>query len=63
MPELTENQTVWKPNNQGDKKETFIQIDRRGGDGQPGWKGHAVRRRLEDWVGEVAAGSPTFACG
>ena len=33
--ELTENQTVWKSDNQG-VKETFIQTDRRGGDGQLG---------------------------
>ena len=36
QPELTENQTVWKSDNQGDKEETFIQTGRRGGDGQPG---------------------------
>ena len=36
QPELTENQTVWKSDNQGDKEETFIQTSRRGGDGQPG---------------------------
>ena len=33
--ELTENQTVWKSNNQGDKQETFIQTSRRDADGQP----------------------------
>ena len=32
--ELTENQTVWKSDNQGIKEETFIQTGRRGGDGQ-----------------------------
>ena len=37
-PDLTENQTVWKSDNQGDKEETFIQTGRRGGDGQPGGK-------------------------
>ena len=36
QPELTENQTVWKSDNQGDKEETFIQTSRRGGDRQPG---------------------------
>ena len=36
QPELTENQTVWKSDNQGDKEETFIQTSRRGGDGQQG---------------------------
>ena len=35
-PELTENRTVWKSDNQGDKKETFIQTGRRGRDGQLG---------------------------
>ena len=35
QPELTENQTVWKSDNQGVKEETFIQTSRRGGDGQP----------------------------
>ena len=36
QPELTENRTVGKSDNQGDKEETFIQTGRRGGDGQPG---------------------------
>ena len=35
QPELTENRTVWKSNNQGDKQETSIPTGRRGGDGQP----------------------------
>ena len=48
QPELTENQTVWKSNNQGDKEETFIQTGRRGRDGQPGRRGLAARRRLAD---------------
>ena len=30
QPELTENWTVWKSDNQGDKEETFIQTSRRG---------------------------------
>ena len=34
-PEVTENRTVWKSDNQGVKKETFIQTGRRGRDGQP----------------------------
>ena len=42
-PELAENQTVWKSDNQGVKEETFIQTGRRGGDGQRGgeelWQG------------------------
>ena len=32
--EVSENQTVWKSNNQGIKEETFIRTGRRGGDGQ-----------------------------
>ena len=48
QPELTENQTVCKSDNQGDKEETFIQTGRRGGDGQLGQRGLAARRRLED---------------
>ena len=37
--------------NQGIKEETFIQTDRRGGYGQPGWRGLTARRRLEEWGG------------
>ena len=32
QPELTENLTARKSDNEGDKKETFIQTGRRGGD-------------------------------
>ena len=39
---------VWKSNNQGVKEEPFIQTGRRGGDGQPGWRGHEARLQLED---------------
>ena len=39
QPELTENQTTRKSDNQGDKEETFIQTSKRGGDGQPGQRG------------------------
>ena len=56
--ELTENQTVWKSNNQGIKEETFIQTGRRGRDGQLGWKGLTARQQLEDGVGEAVAGRP-----
>ena len=45
--ELTENQTVWKSDNQGDKEETFIQTGRRGGDWQlsrkDAWQGGGWR--------------------
>ena len=37
LPELTENRTVWKSDNQGDKEETFIQTGRRGGEGGGRW--------------------------
>ena len=47
QPELTENRTVWKSNNQRVKEETFIQTGRRGGDGQLGredwWQGGGWR--------------------
>ena len=36
QPELTENRTVWKSDNQGDKEKTFIHTCKRGGDGQLG---------------------------
>ena len=39
QPELTENRTTRKSNNQGDKEETFIQTGRGGGDRQPGCTG------------------------
>ena len=50
QPALTENRTVWKSNNQGDKEETFIQTGRRGRDGQPG---------AERTPGKAATGQPS----
>ena len=50
---MTENRTVWKSDNQGDKEETFIQTSRRGGDGQPGQRGLAARRRAAGGPSEV----------
>ena len=57
QPELTENRTVWKSDNQGVKEETFIQTGRRGGDRQQGredsWQGCGwvpARWRLAQWV-------------
>ena len=47
-PELPENQTVWKSDNQGVKEETFIQTSRRGRDGQPGQRGLTARWQLPD---------------
>ena len=52
--ELTENQTVWKSNNQGVKEETFIQTGRRGSDRGLG--------REDAWQGGRPRG-PTFTCG
>ena len=48
QPELPENQTVWKSDNQGVKEETFTQTGRRSRDGQPGWRGLVTRR----WTGQ-----------
>ena len=44
--------------NQG-VKETFIHTGRRGGDRQPGQRGHVARWLLE-YQGEEVAGGPTF---
>ena len=64
QPELRENQTVWKSDNQGDKEETFIQMGRRGRDRQPGREdslqsgGWQTQRGGGLWsrVGKAAAG-------
>ena len=57
QPELTENQSVWKSDNQRVKEETFTQAGRRGRDGQPGredlWQGSGQRTR----AGKVVAGT------
>ena len=50
QPELIENQTAYKSDNQGVKKETFVQTGRRGGDGQPEWRRLAERRWLAERV-------------
>ena len=50
QPELPENQTVWKSDNQGIKEETFIQTGRKGGDWQPERRGLTARQWLADWV-------------
>ena len=47
QPQLTEDRTVWKSDNQGNK-ETFIQTGRRSGDRQPGQRGLTARLRLVD---------------
>ena len=46
---MTENQTVWKSDNQGDKEETFIQTSRRAEMGS----------RVERTPGKAAAGRPS----
>ena len=53
QPELPENHTVWKSDNQGVKEETFIQTGRRR------WRGAAVVERAHS---KAVAGGPTFAC-
>ena len=50
QPELTENRTARKSDNQGDKKETFIQTSRRGGNRQSGQRGLVARRRIVERV-------------
>ena len=48
--ELPEDQTLLQSDNHGVKEETFIQTGRRGGDRQPGWRGHTARQWLVDRV-------------
>ena len=65
QPELTENQTVGKSNNQGVKEEAFIQTGRRGGDRQPGGEDLQQSGGWRTGPSETAAGranDPTFAC-
>ena len=70
QPELPENQTVWKSDNQGVKEETFIQIGRRGRDGQLGrkdsWQGGSWQTqgggRLWNGMGKAAAGWQGSSC-
>ena len=49
QPELPENQTVWKFDNQGVKEETFIQTGRSGADKQLWRRGLGAKWQLEDW--------------
>ena len=59
QPELTENWTVWKSNNQGVKEETFIQICRRSRARKPGredsegsgWRTRAAPHMCADKLG------------
>ena len=52
QPNLPENKTVWKSDNQEVKEETFNQTSRRSGVRQLGLRGLAVRWRLEDQGGK-----------
>ena len=56
---------MWESNNQGVKKETFIQIGRRGGDRQLGGEDSHQGGGQRIRVGRVAAGGPGEAadCG
>ena len=64
QPELWENWTVYKSDNQGVKEETLIRTGRRGGDGQPGRRGHGKVAAGGPGVGAAGRlGGPTFACG
>ena len=49
QPELPEDQTACKSDNQGVKEPPFIQTGRKGGDRKPGWKGQVPRQGLADW--------------
>ena len=48
LPEMPENQTVWKSDNQGVKEETFIQTGRRGRTTKPGRGDSQQGKWLED---------------
>ena len=66
QPQLPENKTVWKSNNQVVKEETFIHTGKRGRDEQLGLRGHPSKQRLADRVGKVVSGGlggPTCVCG
>ena len=56
QPELTENQTVWKSNNQGVKEDTFIQTSGRGGEEQSGREDSQQGSGWRTGVGKAAAG-------
>ena len=50
QPQLPENRTVWKSDNQEVKEETFIQTSRKGGNRQLGQRGHVARWWLVEWA-------------
>ena len=51
--ELTENRTVRKSDNQGDKEETFNQTSGRGREGQPGGEDSEPGGSWQTWQGCV----------
>ena len=55
---MPENRIVWKSNNQGAEEETFIQTGRKGGDGQPGWRGLEARRLADQMVPHLRVDKP-----
>ena len=59
QPELTENCTVWKSDNQRVKEETFMETSRRGRDGQPGGEDSGQGSGWRTRAGKVAAGGPS----
>ena len=65
-PELSENQAVWKSNNQGSKEATFIQIGRRGKDverSREAWRGGEIWRcRVVQRGAGMGTGVPTSTC-
>ena len=63
QPELPENQTVWKSDNQEVKEETFLQTGR--GVEMGSQAERMLRKAVTGGLGEVVAGradGPTFAC-
>ena len=60
-PELSENLTIWKSDNQGFKEATFVQMGRRGREAEMDGE---VRRCSVAWrdSGSGRMGSPTFTC-
>ena len=55
QPELTDNRTAWRSDNQG-VEETFIQTSRRGRDGQPDGEDSQPVSSWRTGTGEVVAG-------
>ena len=67
QPELTENRTVWKPDNQGDKEETLTQTGSQGTEDSQQGGGWRMLRGGGLWKGAGSATasrphSPTLTC-